>query len=49
MAPIGPVLVSSRAIPDPSVLRLRGIKNGTVVQDIELTYVPFLFLSLEDR
>lgn len=46
MAPIGPVLVSSRAIPDPSVLRLRGIKNGTVVQDIELTYVssPSLIL-----
>ncbi|KIW71388.1 hypothetical protein, variant 2 [Phialophora macrospora] len=31
--PIGPTLVSSQAIPDPSVLRLRTVLNGKVMQD----------------
>ncbi|KAL7812997.1 hypothetical protein V8C26DRAFT_436613 [Trichoderma gracile] len=32
-APIGPVLVSARAVPDPSVLRLRTVLNGEVMQE----------------
>ncbi|KAH7165133.1 hypothetical protein DER46DRAFT_356985 [Fusarium sp. MPI-SDFR-AT-0072] len=31
--PLGPTLVSRDAIPDPSRLKLRGIRNGQVVQD----------------
>jgi 2-keto-4-pentenoate hydratase/2-oxohepta-3-ene-1,7-dioic acid hydratase in catechol pathway len=31
--PIGPVLVSPALIPDPSKLRLRGLKNQDVVQE----------------
>ncbi|OCL03722.1 hypothetical protein AOQ84DRAFT_347275 [Glonium stellatum] len=31
--PIGPTLVSPRMLPDPSKLRLRGLKNGEVLQD----------------
>lgn len=31
--PIGPVLVSKQAVPDPAKLRLRGLKNGKVLQD----------------
>jgi 2-keto-4-pentenoate hydratase/2-oxohepta-3-ene-1,7-dioic acid hydratase in catechol pathway len=31
--PIGPTLVSSQAIPDPSVLRLRTVLNSKVMQD----------------
>lgn len=32
-APMGPALVSSHAIPDPSVLRLQTVLNGEVMQD----------------
>src|ERR1700759_5353616 len=32
-APMGPTLVSAQAVPDPSVLRLRTILNGKVMQD----------------
>lgn len=38
-APLGPIVVSTRAIPDPSVLQMQGIKDGVVVQDIGLEYV----------
>lgn len=31
--PIGPVLASTAAIPDPSKLKLRGLKNGKVLQE----------------
>ncbi|ESZ94310.1 hypothetical protein SBOR_5306 [Sclerotinia borealis F-4128] len=31
--PIGPVLVSTKLIPDPSKLRVRGLKNGNVMQN----------------
>jgi 2-keto-4-pentenoate hydratase/2-oxohepta-3-ene-1,7-dioic acid hydratase in catechol pathway len=31
--PIGPVIASTSAIPDPSKLRLRGLKNGRVLQE----------------
>lgn len=31
--PIGPVLASSRLVPDPSKLHIRGLKNGSVMQD----------------
>lgn len=31
--PIGPTLVSTSVIPDPSKLRMRGLKNGKVMQD----------------
>lgn len=34
--PIGPTLVSTSVISDPSKLRIRGLKNGTVVQDSSL-------------
>lgn len=32
-SPVGPTIVSSRSIPDPSVLKLRTVLNGKVVQD----------------
>lgn len=35
--PIGPVLVSKELIPDVGKLRLKGIKNGKVLQDSPLT------------
>jgi 2-keto-4-pentenoate hydratase/2-oxohepta-3-ene-1,7-dioic acid hydratase in catechol pathway len=44
--PIGPVLVSKRLVPDVGKLRLRGLKNGKVVQDSGLTYVSLFFLDL---
>lgn len=31
--PIGPVLASSKLVPDPSKLHIRGLKNGRVLQD----------------
>lgn len=31
--PIGPTLVSAKAIPDPSKLKMRGLLNGKVVQE----------------
>lgn len=37
--PLGPVLVAARAVPDVGRLRLRGRKNGTVVQDERLECV----------
>jgi 2-keto-4-pentenoate hydratase/2-oxohepta-3-ene-1,7-dioic acid hydratase in catechol pathway len=40
-APIGPVLVSSRMIPDPSVLKLRTILNGQVMQQGEASDMIF--------
>ncbi|KAL2263293.1 hypothetical protein VTK26DRAFT_7413 [Humicola hyalothermophila] len=39
--PIGPVLVSKRLVPDVGKLRLRGIKNGKVVQETMLTDLIF--------
>jgi 2-keto-4-pentenoate hydratase/2-oxohepta-3-ene-1,7-dioic acid hydratase in catechol pathway len=39
--PIGPVLVSKRLVPDVGKLRLRGLKNGKVVQDSGLTDLIF--------
>ena len=32
-APIGPVLVSPKAIPDPHNLEMKSIHNGNVVQE----------------
>ncbi|KAL2206920.1 hypothetical protein CC79DRAFT_1335173 [Sarocladium strictum] len=34
--PLGPVLVSSDLIPDPSQLHIKGIKNGKLVQDCSI-------------
>jgi len=31
--PIGPAIVSKELVPDPSKLKLRGLKNGKVMQD----------------
>jgi len=31
--PIGPTIVSKELVPDPAILRLRGLKNGKVLQD----------------
>ncbi|KAK3380136.1 hypothetical protein B0T24DRAFT_675853 [Lasiosphaeria ovina] len=39
--PIGPVLVSKALIPNPGDLKLRGIKNGKVLQDSPLTDLIF--------
>ncbi|KAK4243553.1 hypothetical protein C7999DRAFT_44663 [Corynascus novoguineensis] len=39
--PIGPVLVNKRLVPDVGKLRLRGLKNGKVVQDSGLTDLIF--------
>jgi len=41
--PIGPTLVSVSAIPDYTKLRMRGLKNGQVVQD---TYLDDLIFSV---
>ena len=35
--PLGPVLVSPGLVPDVGQLRMRGLKNGKVVQDSGLT------------
>ncbi|TFB00969.1 Fumarylacetoacetate hydrolase domain-containing protein [Trichoderma ghanense] len=40
-APIGPALVSARVVPDPSVLRLRTVLNGTVMQQGEASDMIF--------
>ncbi|PON28862.1 fumarylacetoacetate hydrolase domain-containing protein 2A [Trichoderma gamsii] len=40
-APIGPVLVSQRAIGDPHSLSIRAIYNGTVVQDSNTSQMIF--------
>lgn len=34
--PLGPVLVSKAVVPDPSKLKLRGLKNGKVLQECGL-------------
>ncbi|KAK3318610.1 hypothetical protein B0H66DRAFT_575352 [Apodospora peruviana] len=39
--PLGPVLVSKDAIPEPSKLHMRGLKNGKVLQDSPLTDLIF--------
>ena len=42
--PIGPVLVSSAVVPDPSKFTLRGLRNGEVTQSSPLecvTTIPF--------
>ncbi|EGS21548.1 uncharacterized protein CTHT_0034080 [Thermochaetoides thermophila DSM 1495] len=39
--PIGPVLVSKKLIPDVGALKLRGLKNGKVVQESPLTDLIF--------
>ena len=31
--PLGPVLASAAAVPDPGQLRIRGLKNGRVLQE----------------
>jgi hypothetical protein len=30
---LGPTIVSTALVPDPSVFRVRGLKNGKVLQD----------------
>lgn len=42
--PIGPVLVSSSFVPDPSKFKVRGLKNGKVLQECGCEYVILLFL-----
>lgn len=37
--PLGPVLVSQKVVGDVGGLRIRGVKNGVVLQDCQLTYV----------
>ncbi|KAG7407401.1 Uncharacterized protein Forpe1208_v013487 [Fusarium oxysporum f. sp. rapae] len=39
--PIGPTLVSTSEIPDPSKLHIRGLKNGKVLQDCSLDDLIF--------
>ncbi|KAK0762791.1 hypothetical protein N5P37_005609 [Trichoderma harzianum] len=39
--PIGPTIVSTSAIPDPSQLHIRGLKNGKVMQDSPLSDLIF--------
>lgn len=39
--PIGPVVVSARAVPDPSKLHIRGIMNGKVMQDCPISDLVF--------
>ncbi|KAF5557560.1 bifunctional 4-hydroxyphenylacetate degradation enzyme [Fusarium phyllophilum] len=39
--PIGPALVSTSEIPDPSKLHIRGLKNGKVMQDCSLDDLIF--------
>ena len=37
---VGPVIVSKELIPDPAKLKLKGYKNGKVMQDCGCEYVP---------
>lgn len=37
--PIGPCVVSSKLVSDPSKLHIRGMKNGKVLQDCGCEYV----------
>lgn len=39
--PLGPVLVSKEAIPDAGALKMRGLKNGRVLQESPLTDLIF--------
>ncbi len=39
--PLGPVLVSQKVVGDVGGLRIKGVKNGIVLQDCQLTYVFF--------
>lgn len=43
--PIGPVLVSTQALPEPQKLRLQAVYNGTVVQDDTTRYVTMIPIS----
>ncbi|KAF7861929.1 hypothetical protein EAF04_007810 [Stromatinia cepivora] len=50
--PIGPVLVSTKLIPDPSKLRVKGLKNGKVMQYCGTEYeylIPFLSCKLANN
>ena len=42
--PLGPVLVTKDAIPDPQNLKIKAIYNGKTVQDGNTKYVPFVFV-----
>jgi 2-keto-4-pentenoate hydratase/2-oxohepta-3-ene-1,7-dioic acid hydratase in catechol pathway len=49
--PIGPTIVSKELVPDPAKLKLRGLKNGKVMQDCGIEFVSpdnpkILFLTL---
>ncbi|UKZ72308.1 uncharacterized protein TrAtP1_013251 [Trichoderma atroviride] len=44
--PIGPTLVSTSVLPDPSKLRIRGLKNGKVMQDSPLSDLIFSIPAL---
>lgn len=39
--PVGPTIVSPKVLPDVSVLRMKGSKNGVVKQDCGIEYVLF--------
>jgi len=39
--PLGPVLASTALIPDPKRLKVRGLKNGVVLQDCGVEYSSF--------
>lgn len=39
-APIGPVLVSPKALKDPHHLDMKSIHNGNVVQETNTKYIP---------
>ena len=47
--PLGPVVVSKELVPEPGMLRLRGLKNGRVMQDCGIEYVPPYPYSLNYR
>lgn len=38
----GPAIVSAAHFPDASQFKIRGLKNGSVMQDCQLTYAPCL-------
>ncbi|KAL7965221.1 hypothetical protein HDV63DRAFT_397897 [Trichoderma sp. SZMC 28014] len=44
--PLGPVLVSATAIPDPSKLWIRGLKNGKVLQDCSISRASDIIFSV---
>jgi 2-keto-4-pentenoate hydratase/2-oxohepta-3-ene-1,7-dioic acid hydratase in catechol pathway len=37
--PIGPTIVSKELVPDPAKLKLRGLKNGKIMQDCGIEFV----------